>query len=108
MNAGEIRKMSDEQLVHREMRAERELVEVNFRHHTDQLEDTSQRKQLRREIARLRTIQRERERELGLAMNTLRQRHQGTFVAEGTVSGEPDESGRGFLRGIVDRFKGKE
>ena len=110
MNATEIRKLSNEQLVHEELRVERMLNSANFALRTGQLDDTAQLRSLRKDIARLRTVQRERELEDGLASNSLRDQHRASFDPQGTEAAPEEQEAKsgGFLRGIVDRFTGKE
>ena len=109
MKMSEIQKMSDEQLVHAELKTERELVTATFKHRTQQLDDTSKLKQLRRQIARYRTAQREREREEGLHHDSLRNRYRQTFGKHTVSVEEPsDGASRGFLGKIVDKISGKE
>ena len=94
--------MSDEQLVHRMMQAERDLVSARFKHSMNQLENTSKLSVLRKEIARLKTEARRRESNNGLAANALSTLHAKSFgVNRG--SSAPAEKG-GFLSGIVDKL----
>ncbi|RME20159.1 MAG: 50S ribosomal protein L29 [Deltaproteobacteria bacterium] len=98
--------LTDEQLVHRELELERELLAAGFRLRTGQLEDTSRLRRLRRDIARIRTAERARELSQGLPKDSLRNRYRGSFqpgaVAE---SGESASSG-GFIKGLVDKMGG--
>jgi large subunit ribosomal protein L29 len=114
MKMSDIRKLEDHQLVHEELRLDREIIHARFALKTGQLEDTSKLGKMRRDIARLRTVQRERERERGLNPDYLREKHRATFGArtaeqpeQADATPEP-KSGRGFLKGIVDRVTGKE
>ena len=101
--------LTDEQLVHKELALERALLTAKFQHATNQLEDSSQLKKLRREIARVRTAERGRELEQGLRKNGLRDQYKSSFdassvdesAAQGSASG-------GFLKGIVDKLGGTE
>ena len=100
--SSDLREITDESLVHLELGIEREMVEASFRHRTNQLEDTSKLKKLRRSIAQLRTEQRRREKAAGVATDSLRNQHRATFrpgaaVASGKAAG-------GFLKGVADRF----
>ncbi|MEQ1501393.1 MAG: 50S ribosomal protein L29 [Myxococcota bacterium] len=101
--------LSDEQLVHRMLQTERDLVSARFKHSMNQLENTSRLRVLRRDIARLRTEARRREAGNGLARNVLVARHSGSFGAARSSGsgGAPAEKG-GFLSGIVDKLTGKE
>jgi len=57
----EIRALTDAELAEQLENARREAFNLRFRHATRQLEDTSQERKARKEIARLLTIQRQRE-----------------------------------------------
>jgi len=107
MQYAKLTELSDEQLVHRELQLERDLIETRFRQKTGQLEDASQVGKLRKGIARTRTAQRERERSQSAATNTLRDLHRGSFKP-GAVSVEGGASAGGFLKGIVDKVKTDE
>ncbi len=112
MKASDIRELSDEALVHQELDLERQLIAAKFHHSMQQLEDTAQIGKLRKEIARLHTETRNREKALGVAKNSLRDQHRRTFGAneaqEAAADAGQEEAKGGFLRGIVDRFSGKE
>ncbi len=110
MNATEIRTLDDQQLVHNELRLERDLIFARFALKTGQLEDTSSLRKIRKEIARLRTVQREREREQGLPSDALREKYRPSFDPKAQASVSEDGSGtsKGFLKGIVDKVTGKE
>lgn len=99
MKKTELSSLSNEQLVHRELELERELVTSRFRLHTNQLEDTSKLGKIRKDIARLQTAARARERAEGLGRNALRDLHSPTFKAG--VSAAPADSGS-FLQDVVD------
>lgn len=109
MNYADLNTLSDEQLVHAELSLERQLVTARFQHATNQLQDTSQLKKLRRNIARVRTAARGRELEQGLRKNALRDEHTSTFDPS-TVQTEQTGAGAsgGFLKGIVDKIGGSE
>ena len=96
--------MTDEQLVHEELRLERDLIESSFRHRTSQLEDTSTLKKLRRGIARARTEQRNRERAQELQKDALRNLHRGSFVPGAAAEAGGDQASGGFLSGIADQL----
>jgi len=100
---------TDEQLVHRVLQAERELVAARFKRSMNQLENTARLRVLRREIARLRTEARARETANGLAKDALIVKHRATFggVVTRPSGAAPAEKG-GFLSGIVDKLTGKE
>ena len=106
MEIASIRKLSDEQLVHAELSLERDLVAAMFQHRTGQLDDSSMLSKMRKDIARLRTLQREREMAAGSARDSLRNTYRGTFEASSPIStGEAAEgASAGFLQGIVDKI----
>ena len=110
MNVIEIRQLGDQQLVQEELRLERDLIHARFAHKTGQLEDTSRLRKLRKDIARLRTVQREREREQGLPNDFLREKHRSSFDPKAQAAAPEEAAGKskGFLKGIVDKVTGKE
>ncbi|MDQ4075299.1 MAG: 50S ribosomal protein L29 [Chloroflexota bacterium] len=61
MQAEEIREMKDSEIRQRLEEAYEELWNLRFKHATNQLVDTNQIKRVRKDIARLKTVQRERE-----------------------------------------------
>jgi len=98
--------LSDEQLVHAMLQTERDLVAARFKHSMNQLENTAALRVMRREIARLQTEARRREKEQGLDKNRLIAMHRDSFGG-GTSSGPAEEATAekgGFLSGIVDRL----
>jgi ribosomal protein L29 len=107
MNYTELADFSDEKLIHTELQLERNLIAARFRHYTSQLEDHSVLKKLRRDIARLQTAVRERERDQELPKNALRGLHASTFKPESGEAGVV-EGASGFLKGIVDKVSSKE
>ncbi len=60
MRASELRDLSDQELLVKEHDLQEELFRLRLRHGTAQLENTEKLVQVRRDIARLRTVQRER------------------------------------------------
>jgi ribosomal protein L29 len=100
--------MNDEQLVHAALAAERTLVGARFKHSMTSLENTSELKRLRREIARLQTEARRREIDGGLDKNSLMSQHRRTFGAVGETEAPADQEKGGFLSGIVDKLTGKD
>lgn len=107
--AGSHAELSDEQLVHRVFEQERMLVQARFRHSMNQLENTAKLRDLRKEIARLKTEARTREIAQGLPKGQLIHVHRQTFSAQSAAGAEqaPEQKG-GFLSGIVDKLSGKE
>jgi large subunit ribosomal protein L29 len=100
------RSFSDEQLVHAELSLERDLISATFQHRTGQLDDSTLLGKLRKDIARLRTLQRQREIDAGSPRDSLRNTHRGTFDAESAISaqGSAEGASKGFLAGIVDKI----
>ncbi len=60
MKSSEVRKMSDEELIKKENELREELGNLTFQHRIRPLEDTSRLKKIRKDIARIATINRER------------------------------------------------
>lgn len=60
MKAKELRELSTEELLKREQDLTEELFNLRFQNFTGQLENVSRLKQVRREIARVKTLLRER------------------------------------------------
>ena len=110
MAATNLSEMTDEQLVHHELSLERELITATFQLRVGELENTADLGRLRKEIARSRTAQRDRELDRdnpknSLPKNTLRNRYRSSFTPGATSAGatEASESG-GFLKGIANKF----
>lgn len=61
MESREVRDCSDEELVVKERELQESLFLLRLRHKTNQLESAARLMQTRRDIARIKTIQRERE-----------------------------------------------
>ncbi|ABV33153.1 MULTISPECIES: 50S ribosomal protein L29 [Pseudothermotoga] len=61
MKAAEIRNYSDEELKKLLLEKKKQLMDMRFQHAMGQLRNTAQIKEVRRDIARIRTILRERE-----------------------------------------------
>ncbi|MCB9676514.1 MAG: 50S ribosomal protein L29 [Alphaproteobacteria bacterium] len=104
---GTISEMSDQDLVARVVQAERDLVAARFKHSTNQLENTARLRNLRHEIARLRTEARTREIAQGLGKDALIQQHLPTTSAPAAGTGASEAKG-GFLAGIVDKISGND
>jgi ribosomal protein L29 len=101
MSAVNLTELSDEQLVHRELQLERELIHANFANHGNALDDNSVLGKLRKDIARARTVQRSREISAGLRSNALREEHRSSFKPE---TGGAIEGAKGFLKGIAEKI----
>jgi large subunit ribosomal protein L29 len=65
MKAGQIRELTHDELVRKQQEATRELFDARLEAATGQLGHTHKVKLLRRQVARLRTIARERELQIG-------------------------------------------
>ena len=106
MKMSEIKELTDEQLVHRELQIERQIIDARFQKEVGTLENTSVFMVLRKNIARLRTEQRQREIAQNLNNDSLRNKFRSTFqVAENApLSGQGD----GFLKGISDKLDADE
>lgn len=100
-----IRELSDEQLVHKFLERERELVTSRFRLATSQLENTASLSGIRKDIARISTEIRSRERAAGAPKGSLMDRHRRSFRASGAAA---PATGGGFLQGIVDKLSAQE
>lgn len=59
MKASELRDLSDEELIKKEGQLREELGKLSFQHKIRPLEDTSRMKKIRKDIARINTIHRQ-------------------------------------------------
>ncbi len=89
----EFRELEDRELLLRRYDVVQELVVVKFHKATGQLDNTARPKQLRRDLARINTVIRERERAQDLAP--------GGLVAQ--VGSLKDDTGKGYTK-IQERF----
>jgi large subunit ribosomal protein L29 len=103
----QLSEMSDQDLVAKVFQIERDLVAARFKHSTNQLENTARLRNLRREIARLRTEARNREISQGLGKDALLVQHRATSAVTAGESGGAEAKG-GFLAGIVDKISGND
>ncbi|MCK6530951.1 50S ribosomal protein L29 [Myxococcota bacterium] len=71
MALGELRALSDRDLLVKERDIVQDMVLARFQHHTGQLEKTADLNKLRRDLARVKTLVRQREVERGLAPGAL-------------------------------------
>ena len=101
MNMSEIRELSDEQLVHKELELERQIIDARFKKQFNTLEDSSIFAKIRKSIARLQTEQSKRQAEQNLPNNGLKMLHGKTFKAtsEGEAEGTQD-----FLKNLADKM----
>jgi ribosomal protein L29 len=100
--------LSDEEIVHRLLQVERDLVAMRFKHSMSQLANTAGLRELRADIARLRTEARGRELRAGASKDSLLARHRASFVPSGRAAAAAAPEKGGFLSGIVDKLTGKE
>lgn len=107
MANAQIRDLTDEQLAHQVLKAERDLVALKFRLSMSQLENTSTIGNIRKQIARLKTEARQRETVQGLAKDSLIASYGKTF-AKGKGSSEGGDQSGGFLSGIVDKLSSND
>lgn len=61
MKTGELREMSDDQLTHELRQTQQDLFRLRFQAATEKLDAPSNLTKLRRQVARIKTVQRERE-----------------------------------------------
>lgn len=106
MRFSDLGSLSDAELVHSEMKLERELTATRFRLYTSQLEDSSRLSKVRKDIARFQTAIRSRERAAGLPRNALRSQHAATFQAAAVEGDSASQSA--FLKGFIDKDKATE
>lgn len=106
MVASELRELTDEALVHRILDSERALVGARFQNKMGQLANTASLKDVRRSIARMRTVVRERERVQKLNSDALIQQHRISYKYDSLAEGGGDQGG--FLSGIVDKLSTSE
>jgi large subunit ribosomal protein L29 len=66
MKIADLRELEDLELLLRERDVTEDLLTARFQHHTSQLASPARLRQLRREVARIKTVVRERERERAL------------------------------------------
>jgi ribosomal protein L29 len=92
--------LTDEQLVHTELNAQRDLAAQQLRHVTGKLENNSLLGKARRAIARAQTEIRRRELAAGDVNGALRTRHLGSYKPQ--VLGAVPEAGGAFLKNVLD------
>ena len=106
MAANELRELSDEALVHRILDSERALVGSMLRNKMGQLENTASLRDVRRSIARMRTVVRERELAQAVKKDGLIHEHRSSYQYSGLADDGGDQAG--FLSGIVDKLSTTE
>jgi ribosomal protein L29 len=97
----ELKALSDEALVHAELQLDRELVALNFMKKAGTLRNVMSTRVVRKNIARVRTEQRRREIEQGLAKDSLKAQHRASFVAAAAVK----EEGSSLLANVTEQME---
>lgn len=97
-----VQEMADQELVHFLLSQERELVDRRFKHSLNRLENTASLRDVRRNIARLRTELRARELANGAGPNSLTRQYRGSFSHEASASATAEKGG--FLSNVVDKL----
>ena len=100
-STAELKSLSDEALVHAELQLDRDLVSLNFMKKAGTLRNVMSTRVVRRNIARVRTEQRRREIEQGLAKDSLKSTHRGSFVAGETAK----ETGSSFAADLAEKME---
>jgi large subunit ribosomal protein L29 len=106
-----LKDISDADLVKNINDRERELVTLRFKLSSNQLENTATLKNVRRDLARMKTEVRTREIAQGLNKGSLVARHgvaRPSMTAPAGASESATAERGGFLKGIVDRLTGRE
>ena len=101
MKMSEIKELSDEQLVHKELELERTLIDARFKKQFNALEDSSIFAKIRKNIARLQTEQTRRQAEQKLPNNGLKMLHAKTFKP---AENEDSEGTQDFLKNLADKM----
>lgn len=102
MATNDVRKLADQELVHFLLSQERELVDRRFKHSLNRLENTSSLRDVRRNIARVRTELRAREIAAGVGPNSLARQHRGSYSHEADAPSSSETGG--FLSNVVDKL----
>ena len=97
----ELKALADEALVHAELQLDRDLVSLNFMKKAGTLRNVMSVREVRRSIARVRTEQRRREIEQGLAKDSLKSQYRSTFVASATTT----ETGSSFAADLNEQME---
>jgi ribosomal protein L29 len=102
MKMSDIKEMSDAQLVHAELKCERDIMDSRFKKQLGTLESTGVFSNLRKSIARLRTEQRRREIDGQMPLDSLRNKYRNSFNPE--TSDESSAGSGAFLKGISEKL----
>ena len=100
MKMQEVKELSDQELVHKELELDRQLVDVRLKKSLGVEMDISIFAKIRKDIARLQTEQTFRCKQQGLAKNALKALHRKSFVY---TQEEKEESGD-FLTSVADKL----
>jgi len=107
MKVSEIHNMTDDELRRKISDAYQELMNLRFQFYAGQVKNTNRLKEVKKDIARMRTVWRERELEQ-LAASTVRQDHSPASKVQGPRRGERLPGGRyGANPGIPPAQQGK-
>ena len=106
--ADTLNELSDQDLTHRLFDIERQLVAARFRHSLGTLENTAELRVMRKNIARVRTEARRREKEQGLPKDSLIRAHRSSYSTDGASADVGGAERGGFLSGIVDKLSSAE
>ena len=100
MKMKEVKELSDQELVHKELELDRQLVDARLKKSLGVAMDISIFAKIRKDIARLQTEQTARCKEQGLAKNALKALHRSSFV----YSQEEKEESGDFLTSVADKL----
>ena len=92
MKVDELRVLEQDELGVRLRTARRELYELRFKHAVGQLDNSSQIKKVRHDIARIMTVLRERDFGIGPTVEEAQAQQQAVAVAEPEPQPEPEEA----------------
>ena len=101
MKMSEVKDLSDEQLVHKELELERKFIDARFKKQFNTLEDSSVFSKIRKTIARLQTEQTRRQADQKLPKNGLKMLHAKTFKPSAEEDGEGTQD---FLKNLADKM----
>ena len=100
MKMSEIKEFTDQELVHKELLLEKELIDAKLKKSLGVGMDLSIFSKLRKDIARLQTEQTLRCKTQGLAKNALKALHRKTFV----YAQAEEEEKTDFLQSVADKL----
>lgn len=100
----EIKSLTDEQLVHKILSSERDLVRARFDLAGNRLDNTASLSVIRKDIARLKTEARAREAAAKATKGSLLSKYAKSFAKGSSGSSASVAEKGGFLKGIVDKL----